>query len=167
MNADELYRAIFERRSVRKYAGPLDQAEMDKVRSYTATLEPLFPELPFELRFMGSEDVKGLFKVSAPHFLGFYSAPGEGAGANAGFMLQQVDLFLSASGIGCCWQGGPKPVGKESGDKKFIIALAFGKPAEEVHRDTSGFKRKPLSEITALSGLDELLEPARPGPPRP
>ena len=46
----------------------------------------------------------------APHFLAFFSEVKDGYAANAGFMMQQMDLFLSANGIGSCWQGGPKPI---------------------------------------------------------
>jgi hypothetical protein len=40
--------------------------------------------------------------------------------------------------------------------------MAFGKPAEPLHRSLSDFKRKPLSEIS--EGVDERLEAARLAP---
>ncbi len=45
-------------------------------------------------------------------------------------MLQQMDLFFSASGIGSCWQGLPKPDKDmlNSSNLEFIILMAFGKP---------------------------------------
>lgn len=167
MERSELYDAVFRRRSVRKYAGPLEQEMLDKVRAFAASLRPLSPGIRTEVRLLGSEDVKGPFKVDAPHFLAIYSEDREGGPENAGFMLQQADLFLSAHGIGSCWQGGPKPA-KDMRDHdglEFVIAMAFGRPGEEVHRKSvAEFKRKPLSEITDLAGMDALLEPVRLAP---
>jgi len=167
MEQSELYEAIFKRRSVRKYAGPLDQATLDEISSFAASLRPLFPKIRTEVRVLGGDEVKGPFKVGAPHILAIYSEAAEGDAANAGFMLQQVDLFLSAKGIGSCWQGGPKPPRGERSVSglEFVICLAFGRPGEEVHRKSiSEFKRKPLGEITDITGADELLEPVRLAP---
>jgi hypothetical protein len=44
----------------------------------------------------------------------------------------------------------------------YVIALAFGKPAEPLHRELSAFKRKPLSAIS--EGSDPRLEAARLAP---
>ena len=65
-------------------------------------------------------------------------------------MLQQMDLFLSANGIGSGWQGMPRLTKEILNTSKleFVILLAFGKPKERLHRETvSEFKRKPLREI--------------------
>ena len=102
---------MFRRKSVRKYApGQLDSAKMAQVVSHFADLKPLFPNIRIELRVMTNAEVRGMFKVEAPHFLAFFSEVKDGYAANAGFMMQQMDLFLSANGIGSCWQGGPKPI---------------------------------------------------------
>jgi nitroreductase len=166
MYEDVLYDAMFRRRSVRKYSGPLEPDMMDKVRNFAHSLTPLRSEIRTELRFLDNEEVKGLFKVDAPHFLALYSEPADGSAANAGFMLQQMDLFLSANGIGSCWQGGSRPVAMGQGEKRAdFISLAFGMPAEQVHRrDVNEFKRKALGEVTSLEGMEKLLEPGRLAP---
>jgi nitroreductase len=132
MAQDDLYEAIFKRKSVRKYApGQLDAATMQNVVSKLADLKPLLPELRTELRVMTNPEVRGMFKVNAPHFLAFFSEVKDGYATNAGFMMQQMDLFLSASGIGSCWQGGPKPIreSREASELEFVTLLAFGPPA--------------------------------------
>jgi nitroreductase len=72
---------------------------------------------------------------------------------NIGFMLRQIDLFLSANGIGSCWQGIPQ-LNKEileNTDLNFVILMPFEKPNEPLHRtDISQFKRKAPSEITDI-----------------
>lgn len=165
--SEELYQAMFSRRSVRKYdPGKLDAATMDRVVSFTTTMRPLFPEIRTELRFLGPDDVKGMFKVDAPHFLAIYSEKRPGYEANAGFLLQQADLFLSSMDLGSCWQGGPRPVRgmRQVSGLDFVVMLAFGRSLEAVHRDRSEFKRKALSEITDLTDHFHILEAARVAP---
>ncbi len=168
MEQNELYESMFKRKSVRKYApGKLDASMMEKVVSNVAALRPLFPEIRTELRIMTNPEVRGVFKVDAPHFLAFFSEVKDGYTTNAGFMMQQMDLFLSANGIGSCWQGGPKPIRESRGASElaFVTMLAFGPPAEAVHRKSvSEFDREPLSKISDAKGFEDLLEPARLAP---
>jgi nitroreductase len=167
MASEDLYQAIFKRRSVRKYAGPLDEGAMDKVRDFMSSLKPMYSGIKTELKILSNPEVKGIFKVDAPHFIAFFSEKKEGYLANAGFMLQQMDLFLSANGIGSCWQGGPKPIreARYASELEYVILLAFGRPEEELHRKTSGeFKREPSEKIASVDGFKELIEPARLAP---
>jgi nitroreductase len=168
INGEDIYPIIFKRKSVRKFeAAPLDEAALQKIRTFLTTLRPLFPEIRTELKFMGADEVKGIFKVNAPHYLAIYSEEKDGYLANAGFLLQQVDLFLPTLNIGSCWQGGPRPTKEFKGADglEFVILLAFGRPAEELFRNSvSEFKRNPLTSITNISGEDELLEAVRLAP---
>jgi hypothetical protein len=53
----------------------------------------------------------------------------------------------------------------ESSNLQYVILMSFGNSTETLHRTSvSEFKRKPLSEITDITGADELLEPARLAP---
>jgi nitroreductase len=168
MGQDELYETIFRRRSVRKYApDPLGPDALAKISSFMTGLRPAFPGIRTELKFMNNADVQGMFKVDAPHFLVMFSEAKEGYLANAGFMLQQMDLFFSANDIGSCWQGGPKLVGKAKGasDLEYVISIAFGNPSGDPHRkNQSEFKRKKLVEITNIDGYENILEAARLAP---
>ncbi len=168
MTEEELYQSIFKRKSVRKFeAAPLDEATMSSIRSFISTVRPMFPEIRTELKFMTSDEVRGMFKVSAPHFLGVFSEEKGSYAANAGFLLQQVDLFLSNKGIGSCWQGGPKPTKKVSSGEglEYVMMIAFGGPTEPVHRNSvAEFKRGPAQDITDIKGSDAVLEAARLAP---
>ncbi len=168
MEYDDLYQTIFKRKSVRKFdLEPLDEGMLKEIEAFGSTLTRIKPSIRIEIKILTGDLLRGLYKVQAPHYLAFYSDPRDGYMANAGFMLQQLDLFLSSKGLGCCWQGGIKPVGKakNASDLQYVIALAFGRPAQDLYRKAvAEFKRKPLSNITDISNLDDLLEPARLAP---
>ena len=103
----------------------------------------------------------------APHYLAVFSEEKKGYLNSVGYMVRQMDLLLSAEGIGTCWQGIPtlkKDVIKSS-NLKFIILMAFGEPDEPLYRqDVSEFKRKPLDKITDIENCEEILEAARLAP---
>jgi nitroreductase len=168
MEEEALYQTIFKRKSVRNYEkAHLDAATLSEMDAFLKTIRPMVLGIQTEMRVVDSSKVKGMFKVDAPHFLAFFSEVKEGHLTNAGFMLQQVDLHLSSAGIGSCWQGGPKPVKDVVGPPglEFIIALAFGRPAEGHQRsNASEFKREPMTKITSMQGSDPYLEAARLAP---
>jgi nitroreductase len=163
-----LYEAIFKRKSIRQYdLTPLNEQTLAEIMAHTSALKPLYDGIKIEMMPLSQRDVKGLFLAKAPHYLAVFSETKNGYLTNAGFVLQQMDLFFSANGIGSCWQGVAKPTKEILNLSKleFVILLAFGKPKERLHRESvSEFKRKPLGEITDIKGADELLEPARLAP---
>ena len=152
---------IRKRKSIRKYDQlPLGDEVIAQVREQIASITPLYPDIRYSIGITGK--VKGLFGLSAPHSLTFHSEEKDGAYENIGFVGQQMDLYFSANGIGSCWLGMAKPPEKEKGGMPFVIGMAFGNPAEPLHRAISDFKRKPLSVIS--DGVDERLEAARLAP---
>jgi len=165
---DSLYDAIYRRKSVRKYEPtPLRQEVLDDILQKTSELTSPAPESSAVFRILSAKQVKGMVPAKAPHYLAVYAKVGLEARVNAGFQLQQMDLWLSAQGIGTCWLGMPNPSTevKEADGLPFVIMLAFGTPAEAVYRKSiTEFKRKSLLEITNLSGMDRLLEPVRLAP---
>jgi len=162
------YETIFKRKSIRQYdLTPLDGHTLAEVMARTSTLNPLYDDIKIEVKLLSQKDVKGLLLAKAPHYLAVFSETKDGYLTNAGFMLQQMDLFFSAIGIGSCWQGIPKPTKEilKSSKLEFVILLSFGKAKERLHRESvSEFQRKPLGGITDVKGADELLEPARLAP---
>ena len=152
---------ISKRKSIRKYdLAPLDDSTLDKVRAQIEKVKPLYPDIRYSIEIVNK--TKGMFNVKAPHYLLFGSEERDGAYENIGFIGQQLDLFLSESGLGSCWLGASKPEAKESTALPFVICISFGKSAEPLHRELSEFKRKPLIEI--IEGSDERLEAARLAP---
>jgi nitroreductase len=163
-----LYETIFLRKLIRKYdLTPLDGHTLVEIMAHTNALKPLYEDIKIEMKLLSQKDVKGLFLAKAPHYLAVFSEAKNGYLTNVGFVLQQMDLFFSANGLGSCWQGMPRPINEilNSSNLEFVILLAFGKPKERWHRErVSEFQRKPLGEITNVKDADELLEPARLAP---
>ncbi|MCG7840839.1 MAG: hypothetical protein MIO87_02890 [Methanomassiliicoccales archaeon] len=168
MDQEKLYDFIFKRKSVRNYiAEPLDGKTLSDIMSFVGDIKPMVSGIRTETRLLDNKAVKGLFKTNASHFLAFFSEPRTGYLVNSGFMLQQLDLYLSAEGIGSCYQGMAKtvkgietPVGME-----LAIMISFGRPKEDVHRKrVSEFKRKPMAKISTVQGMDDILETARLAP---
>lgn len=152
---------IRKRKAVRKYdLAPLDAVTLEKVRVQIESVKPLYPEIHYSIEIVNH--VKGMVNVKAPHYLILRSENADGAYENIGYIGQQMDLFFSGSELGSCWLGMAKP--KEEGKSvlPYAVSMAFGKPDEAVHRELSGFHRKPLSEIS--EGTDERLEAARLAP---
>jgi nitroreductase len=168
MDYEEMYQAIFKRKSVRKYdSKPLDASTLMEIQSFVGTLEPMLSGIRTEVKFGESDALKGFFKMNAPHFLAIFSENKDGYLANAGFLMQQVDLFLSARGIGSCWQGGLRPASREwkESELEYVISLALGQTSEKFHRESAKeFKRKALADITDISGFAAQMEAVRLAP---
>ncbi|WP_321423437.1 nitroreductase family protein [uncultured Methanobacterium sp.] len=166
----DLYPQIFKRKSIRNYdLTPLDSVTLEKVVEQINSLEPLYDDIKVELKIISQNDVNQRMMKKAPHYIVVLSENKEGYKTNVGFMLQQLDLFFSASGLGSCWQGIPKPKKKVlESDLEFVILMAFGRANEQLHRTSNlEFKRKPLSKISDVEvggELGESLEAARLAP---
>ena len=152
---------IRKRKSIRKYdLTPLDSTALDEIKQQLEKVKPLYPDIKFHIDI--AEKTKGILNVKAPHYLIFSSEEKDGCLENAGFIGQQMDLYFSGIGLGTCWLGGAKPAEQPATDLPYVIAMSFGKPAEPLYRDITGFKRKPLEAIS--EGKDNRLEAARLAP---
>lgn len=164
----DLYEVMFKRKSIRKYdLDSLDKNELMNISAYMSTLKSMYNNIKTEFKIVSQNDVKSLLPWKAPHYIVAFSEVKDGYLTNMGFILQQMDLYFSANGIGSCWQGWPKPTKEIKNDSnlEFIIVIAFGKPAEPLYRGSvSEFKRKPFEQITSITDMKELLEPVRLAP---
>ena len=158
----DLYGQIFLRKSCRKYSmTALTEAQLQEMEAFIPTMRPLFPEVEIRHRLVGPEQIKGLLAPKAPHYLILSGKSGPYRELAAGFLFQQLDLYLSSQGFGTCWLGAAKgrdvPFGKDD-----ILAISFGKAVGSHVRTREDFKRKGLDEIA--SGEDPRLEAARLAP---
>lgn len=166
---EELYNSIFRRKSIRKYdVSPLPPDTLSEIKQYASNVKPLVPTIKTDFSYLTAENVKNPLPVKAPHYICIYSEKVEHYLMNVGFMLQQVDLYLSAKSIGSCWLGMAKPANgallKMNG-MDFVIMLAFGNAAEPLHRASiSEFKRKAQNEIGALSEVFDIQDAVRLAP---
>ena len=152
---------VRKRKSIRKYdPAKLDASTLEKTREQIESIIALYPDIRYSIEI--ADKASGLVNVKAPHYLRFGSEEREGAFENIGFIGQQMDLYFSDSGLGSCWLGMGKVEGKDESSLPYVISMAFGKPAEPLHRDITGFNRKALADISA--GADVRLEAARLAP---
>lgn len=169
MEYSKLYDAIFHRKSIRKYKMiPLKTEIILELKNYVNNIKHLDDSIKIEFSYLTTADVKNLFPIKAPHYICVYSEEKSGYLMNVGFVLQQIDLYLSAKGIGSCWLGLAKPssqVSKQKNGLDFVIMLAFGNSEGPISRaDMLEFKRKELKQITTIKGIDHLLNPVRLAP---
>ncbi|MBK1810921.1 nitroreductase [Clostridium sp. YIM B02505] len=168
MDNAKFYETIYKRKSVRKYdMNSLDDKTLDDVKGFISKIDPLIPGIKTDLQVISQNDVKSFMSIKAPHYVVVFSENKEGYLTNIGFMLQQLDLYLSANGLGACWQGMAKPAKDivSKSELEFVIMLAFGKPAENLYRsDRSEFKRNSIDAIRNKADFDELLESVRIAP---
>jgi nitroreductase len=155
---------IYKRKSVRKYQPDfLDEQTLQDIQNYFAKIKPLNCDIAVNFNIVNKEHMKGIACLFSSQYIVAISENKPGYLVNVGFMLQQVDLYLSSIGLGGCWLGlaHPKKALTDVG-MEFVIAFAFGKPAESLHRDLVDFKRKPLDKLS--NTVDSRLEVVRLAP---
>ena len=168
MNKKKLYEAIFKRKSIRKYKKEkLSEEKIEKIKKFLKDAKILDKDINYEYKIVNSDNIKSLLPIKSPHYLQFFSEEKENHLINTGFILQQLDLYLTVEGLGSCWFGMAKPK-KEiiaKSNYEYIITLVFGKSSEKYVRDSiENFDRKELSEIKEGDKYNELLEAARLSP---
>ena len=169
MNNEMLFQTIFKRKSIRKYdMTPLSADILENIQKFAEQVRKIDETIKCECLYLGLKEINSMLAIKAPHYICLYSEKKPGYLMNAGFFLQQIDLYLSANEIGSCWLGLAKPsrqVMEPKGDLEFVIMIAFGNTDELIHRsDTSVFSRRSISDISQITGAEELLEPVRLAP---
>lgn len=155
---------IYTRKSYRSYNNnPIKEETILKISNFLKTATPLFKDIKvdFEILDFNRISYPPLFK--SPKVVVFYSEKKQDYLQNAGFILQQLDLFLQSNGLASCYLGLAKPKGsKQKNGLSYVISMAFGFSDETERTSTKQFKRKPLEEICNIK--DEKLECARLAP---
>lgn len=161
----QLKEMIPKRRSVRAYTDAEVEPELlQQICGFLEQAKPLYPNISTYVEIVEKAQVRFYFPWKAPMLLAIYSENKPGYLENAGFICQQMDLFLQSLGLGSCWLGLGKlresapPEGME-----FVILMAFGYPKGGALRSgASQFRRKSLAQIADRP--DPRLEPARLAP---
>lgn len=163
----ELKEMIGRRKSVRSYTGvPVEEPVLTQILEFIDSAAVLDPDIGFRAEIVSRDKIKCILPWLPPQLIAIYSEEKDGCLENAGFVFQQLDLYLQSIGIGTCWIG----MGKMSDVKeaykdgmRFVILLAFGYPKGTAQRtELREFRRKSLAEISDRA--DERLEPARLAP---
>lgn len=143
----EYLNTLYKRKSIRKYDRNqhLSEAQIADCKVHFSHLIPLVPDINYHLEIVKREETTAKF---GEYCLLFYSEEKPFALLNAGYILEQIDLYLETQNIGVCWYGMAHTKYKTYQDMKFIIMLAFGSSYPLAFRQNiTEFKRKPVDEI--------------------
>lgn len=147
-----LYEAIGCRHSVRKYTErEVPEKLRDQILAYFDKTSRLNDRIRVEAVILDNTkkkaDIRGLWKVEAPYYLAIYSEQAEGCERNAGYMMEQMVLYMTAKGLGTCYLGGVQPLQKIRNGKRYLMMAAFGYPEGKLYRESPLAKRLPLNEL--------------------
>lgn len=166
-----LNEAIYKRKSTRVFnTTPLSEDVLADIRTFGDKLKPLDSAIKCRFEILSAPQVKTLLPWKMPHYLAIFSEEKEGHLENAGFMFEQLVLYMTSLGVATCWIGMGSPKGEKLAEVsdgedglKFVIIIAFGRAKDSPYREKpSEFKRKALKDIA--DSEDERLEPARLAP---
>jgi len=161
-----LNKMINRRRSVRRYSGEsLSESELREITQQCMAVKPLYDGIKVKIELADREEIKSVLPFITPRVLCLYSEVKEGYLENAGFVLQQMDLWLQEKGYGTCWVGMGKPGGAQTDRNdglKFVMMMTLGKTDVPYRNGSGDFKRKTLGEISDRG--DERLECVRLAP---
>lgn len=167
--------AIFTGRSVRHYLQEkLEWDEIADILDYANDLPKLTDTNAVEFKLVSNIETKqgfrGPFNIKAPYYLCISSEEKEDYLLNAGYLMQQLNLFLISRGYGTCYMGGNPGMGLKATMKySYVVALAFGKPSAPVSPDKSEANRLPEKAVVVYkedtsSDIKQLLTAARMAP---
>lgn len=150
-----MFDAIFNRKSIRHFEQETIEWEViSDILEFANSLPPLVKGIPVEFKLVSNIEKKqgfhGLFSVKAPYYLCISSEEEEDYLLNAGYLMQQLNLYIAAKGLGACFLGAARP-GKELKSTmkyRYVIALAFGKTKENLYRDCTEADR--LAEVDTV-----------------
>ncbi|MFV0527137.1 MAG: nitroreductase family protein [Lachnospiraceae bacterium] len=170
-----LYDAIFVRKSEHNFKmEALAPTYIEEVLQFYQTVQNLFLGIETEVSIienLGHSKKAGHFSVKAPYYMAIYSEEVERDMMNAGYIMEQITLFLTTKGIASCFVETflIKQPYRLKGTKKLLILLAFGKSKSAATRKAADMKRLPMESLcvfkeTPRQGVRQLLEAARCAP---
>ena len=148
---EQYYEAIFKRKSFHLFknvgAERLSSSELGDIEKAYAGFETLYPEIRTAIRIVPAEKIN--FKRDAEYCILIYSEKKENYLMNAGYIGQQLDLWLVSHGIGSLWFGIGKPDEPTFEGLDYVIMLAVRKISDETkfRKDMYKAARKPLDEV--------------------
>lgn len=147
----------------------IDVRILDNLMKYAEHLEMLAEhhQVTFQLIENLQPKSSASFTVKAPYYLVLYSLQNEDYLVNAGYLMEQITLYLTTKGIGSCYIGMNKLEAEE--EYHPTVVLAFGKTDHNIHRDSRKIKRIQLDELcsfkaTVNDNIKQMLQAARLAP---
>lgn len=147
-----LYEMIGRRRSIREYQmKPIEEKVLSAVYKFIKEILPLYPDIPYEIEISCSLEEKknGFLAVNAPYYVSFLTTESREAYLNAGYIMEELSLYLASKGLGTCYQGLHKVV-REKGSLKEVLVMTMGYPKHYLYREEEDAKRIELNRICAF-----------------
>jgi len=148
-----IYDVIYQRKSIRHFKWePIPQKTLSLIIKYQKEVMAFDHSIPYKIEMVENlqeqQIIKGVLKSKAPYYLVFYSEVKEGYLKNAGYIMQQIVLYMALKRVGSCYLGGTKvlPTVNSEGMKQ-VMVLAFGLPNEELYRNCEKANRRPMKEL--------------------
>ena len=150
MMNDTYYETIFMRKSFHLFRGVgserLTPEELCAIEEAYRRFEPLDPGIRTKVRIVAANKVN--VRRGAEYCILIYSEEKENFRLNAGYLGEQLDLWLVAHGIGTLWFGIGKPDTETFEGLSYVIMIAIRKISDPAfyRRDLFKAKRRPLCE---------------------
>ncbi len=145
-----LYNMIELRRSIRDFQNrQVEETIWEGFRKYQRELFALYPEIPYKIEVtcvLGGKKAGSLFSVKAPYYISLLTTEDRESYLNAGYIMEELSLYLAARGIGTCYQGMLK-VKKEQENLSEVLVMAAGYPKKYLYRSQENRNRLPLSKV--------------------
>ena len=154
----EYYDMIFKRKSFHLFRNvgndKIASDELTELENAYKGFEKLYPEIRTEIRIVPSE--KTALKRDAEYCILIYSEKKDNYLMNAGYIGEQLDLWLVKHNIGSLWYGLGKPDEQTYDDLDFVIMFAIRKVNDDTLYRKDMFKatRKSVSEIWSGNGYE-------------
>ncbi len=154
----QYYDIIFKRKSFHLFreagSGKISAEELSEISQAYLGFESLYPDIKTALRIVPAEQIG--FKRDAEYCLLIYSEKKENYLMNAGFIGEQLDLYLVQHDIGSLWFGIGKPDEASFQGLDYVIMIAVRKVNDptKFRKNIEKTKRKSPEEIWSGDGLD-------------
>lgn len=158
MGKYDYYNAIFKRKSFHLFRNvgseKLSPAELEGIMEVYPRLKPLYPEIKTAIRIVPAKKIN--VGRNAEYCILIYSEKKGNYLMNAGYIGEQLDLYLVSQNIGSLWFGIGKPDMQTFDGLEFVIMIAVHKVCDEkmFRKDMFKSKRKPIDEIWSGETLD-------------
>ena len=145
------YQTIFKRKSFHLFRGVGDEKltleELNGIKEAFASFERLYPDIRMAVRILSAAEVS--IKRDSEYCILIYSEKKPNYLMNAGYVGEQLDLYLVQHNIGSLWYGIGKPDEPVYDGMDYVIMINIHKVSDQslYRRDMFKAKRKDLADI--------------------
>ena len=161
---NELYDMIFRRKSFHLFRNTgdehLNSKELSDIQKAFGVFESLDPSIRTAIRIVPADMTT--CNRGEEHCILIYSEKKDGYLQNAGYLGEQLDLYLVSRNIGTLWFGIGKVEEKSYDGLDFVIMIAIKKISDDsrYRKDMYKSKRKPVEEIwkgEMITGVTDIV----------